>query len=122
LKEGDIGYQLLMLRLKVVSCFVSIKKKKKKVVSCFACGVNRKMEVSMHANLRGCVNHSGWYLLCIISVEFLKVEVGVYNRKKLMLTVSLCHRLEVLKNLYIFFNRRYFLVQGMDWYTGMVIL
>ena len=38
-------------------------------VSCFARGVNRKMEVSMHANLRGCVNSSGWYLLCIISVE-----------------------------------------------------
>ena len=53
--EGDIGYQLLTLRLKVVSCF--------------ARGVNRKMEVSMHANLRGCVNSSGWYLLCMISVE-----------------------------------------------------
>lgn len=37
--------------------------------SCFARGVNRKMEVSMHANLRGCVNSSGWYWLCIISVE-----------------------------------------------------
>lgn len=35
-------------------------------------------------------------------LKFLKVEVGVYNRKILMMKASLCHRLEVLENLYIF--------------------